>query len=609
MIKLSNLFQDHMIIQQQKPVPVWGTASPGGSIQVDIQGQTVRGAADSSGAWHLTLPPLSASASEMLTVSADGEDPVLLRDIAVGEVWIAGGQSNMEFWMRYEKHRKEEGAACPNPLLRFYDVPKVCYEGQLSEFDYSRMGVWRIATDADLDYFSAVAYYFQKELSQSLDIPVGIIGCNWGGTIAAAWMDPETVKKVGQPWMDWFHQVEPYQDMERYLSAQHGKPVNDHGNPFGDLFLETVLPRTLSEEEAEQFLSSLPPEIDEIYDDYMNHSQPQSIPGSLYEYMVKTIAPFPVRGVLWYQGEADDEFGLPEHYQTMLSALIGDWRGLWKDPSLPFLIVQISGFSHWLLDPPGNNLMEIRRCQEKVCDTVPDTWLCSASDAGEEAEAHPKDKRAVGHRLALLARRHVYGEDILSDAPRAVRLMEERTRDEDSGADILRLILTFSNAGDGLSIRGDHLEALQISDGADNFAFTALAEDDRLILTIPDPSDAPLTLSFAQTSWYDVNLYNSAGIPAIPFRFVVGKKYAYFSHRQCEYFPCHAGADPDNFNCLFCYCPLYALGENCGGNFVWLENGVKDCSGCLYPHLKENYNPINDRYGEILSVLRGPKKG
>ncbi len=608
MIQLTNLFQDDMIIQRGKPISVSGSAEPGALVCVEIQGRSAESAADGKGQWCVTLPPLDASDSETLNVTS-GNECLILHNVAVGEIWIAGGQSNMEFWMRYEEHRKEEGQICPNPRLRFYDVPKVCYEGQLTEFDYSRMGIWRMATDEDLDYFSATAYYFQKELAAALDIPVGIIGCNWGGTISAAWMNPETVERVGQPWIDWFRQVEAYQDMKAYLAAQHGKPVNDHGNPFGDLFLETVLPRTLSEEEAREFLFHLPDDTAEIFDDYMNHSQPQSIPGSLYEYMVKTVAPFPVRGVLWYQGEGDDEFGIPEHYQAMLTALIGDWRELWNDETMPFLIVQIPGCLKWLLDPPGNNLMEIRRCQERVCDTVPDTWLCSGSDAGAETDAHPKDKTGLGHYLTLLARSHIYGEAILGDAPRAVDIKTDFRTDPDKEKKIRQLIIPFVNTGDGLSIKGDHLNALSISAEGKNCPFEASVEGDRLILTINEPEemslDSPVTLtvSFAQTSWYDVNLYNSAGIPAIPFEFFVGREYSFYSNKKCKYFPCHPGADSGNFNCLFCYCPLYMLGDKCGGDFVYNKKGIKDCTGCLYPHRRDSYDDITARYGEIRSHM------
>ncbi len=653
---LADIFKENMVLQREKLLPVWGHATPGAVVKVDIQGKSAETHASEDGSWRVELEPLETSVRERLRVivappssnagiqsleavgegrSADAEcEVIIINNVAVGEVWIAGGQSNMEFWMRYEKHRGREGGNCPNLELRFYDVPKVCYDNQLGEFDYSRMGFWRLATEEELDYFSAVGYYFGKEINEYFDCPVGIIGCNWGGTVSAAWMSAETVEKVSPAWMEWFHSVPEYQDMEAYLAAQHGKPVNDHGNPFGDLFLETVMPVTMEYKDAGRFLLHLPEPTASIYEDYEHHPQPQSIPGSLFEHMVRPLAPFAVRGVLWYQGEGDDEFGLAGEYGRMLTGLIGDWRDLWHDETLPFLIVQLPGFSRWLIDISRNNFMEIRRRQQQVCDSVPHTWLCSASDAGAEYDAHPKDKEPIGHRLALLAENHVYGEYLLSDAPRLAEAKMEGKR----------IILTFKNVGDGLFIYKGSLEALVITScqesstnavGDDNregiirnghnreaaeekdsggyennqaiakkkpedaqIAYTAMAKNDQLILTLSEPVDGPIRIAFARTSWYKVNLYNSAGIPAIPFEVTVGAEYQYFSNKSCEYFPCHPGADPEDFNCLFCYCPLYALGDACGGDFTRTAAGVKDCSNCLFPHRRENYAGIMRALGE-----------
>ncbi|MCD8366095.1 MAG: hypothetical protein LUC83_09890 [Clostridiales bacterium] len=525
-LSLPAIFQNNMMLQREKPVPVWGQSAPGAKITVSVQGQTACTTADADSSWKVTLSPLTASDEETLAVTAfapgieadnnptdkTGPDTktILFKNVAVGEIWVAAGQSNMEFWMRYEKHRSDALINCPGHRIRFFDVPKICFDRQLADFDYSRMGIWRFAdTKESLDYFSAVGFYFQKELEEALNVPVGIIGCNWGGTVSAAWMHPDTVKRVGKPWMDHFHEVPEYANLDQYLAAQHTKRINDHGNPFSDVFLEKVLPQTLPDREFRQFVHHLPRDFyRDCFYDYFEKPQPQSIPGSLYQHMLKTIAPCAVRGILWYQGEGDDEFGFADLYQEMLTALIGDWRALWEDPALPFLIVQLPGFSRWLMQMPGNNFMEIRRCQEAVCDTVPGTWLCSISDSGEEADAHPKDKKTVGHRLALLALGHIYGKNLLSDAPRAVSSLRRDTL----------LIVTFAHAEGGLVICGDRLEAMQLFDSTGReMAFDAAAEGEQLILTMKNLTPGPIKIAFAQTSWYRVNLYNQAGIPAVPF--------------------------------------------------------------------------------------------
>ncbi len=493
------------MLQCEKPVLVWGRSEPGSVISVGIQGKDARAEAGADGSWTAVLPPLHASSSETMVITS-GEETAELHNVAVGEVWIAGGQSNMEFYMRYEKHCKEAKRDCTNSRIRFFDVPEVCYDGQSEDFDYSRMGFWRAASPEDLDYFSAVGYYFQKELEAARNVPVGIIGCNWGGTVAAAWMRPETVERVGKPWMDKFRATAEYQDMERYMEEQRANPMNDRGNPFADPFNELVMPRTPDEDEIRELFANIP-----SGDAYFDMVFPQDIPGSLYEHMLKTIAPFSVRGFLWYQGESDDIEGFRELYTGMLAGLIGDWRALWGDDALPFLIVQLPGFLKWLDTPPMNDYGVIRRCQQEVCDTVPDTWLCSISDVGEEMDIHPKDKKTVGHRLALLARGHVYGEHILCDAPRAAECRM------DDG----QIRIAFSNAEGGLYIEGGELEAMQILCGGAEIPFDSEADDAELILTLKEEPGELLQIRFAQTCWCCVNLYNRAGIPAVPFEYTI----------------------------------------------------------------------------------------
>lgn len=500
MLKPAAIFQNGMLLQREKPVAVWGKAAPDAHIRVSIQGKTASATADEGGSWMAELPPLQASARESLAIS-DGCETIVLDDVAVGEVWIAGGQSNMEFWMRYEKHREEAVKDCENPLVRFYDVPKLCYAGQEDCFDYSRMGLWRKATPEDLEYFSAVGYYFEKEIAQTQGVPVGIIGCNWGGTTSSVWMPRETVARVGKVWIDDYEKAISGLDMDEYWEKQRGSLWNDTGNPFANPFQEGVLPRTILPEEMPAFFAQL----DAQGGSYDQSLRPQSVPGCLYERMLLTVAPYAVRGVLWYQGESDDECGHADLYDRMLTALIGEWRRTFRAPELPFLVVQLPGFYQWMFIPPGNNYMAIRKCQQHVAETVPNVWLASISDAGEELDIHPKDKRVVGHRLALLARKHIYGEALAADAPQAV--WAQRGEQE--------ITVTFDHA-EQLSIRGDCLNGMRLLSGERELPFTASIQGNRLTLHLSELPDE-LCIQYAQTQWYRVNLYNEADVPALPF--------------------------------------------------------------------------------------------
>lgn len=165
---------------------------------------------DTAGKWEVILPPLQAAESAEMVISGENSR-ICLKDVAVGEVWVAGGQSNMEFYMRYEKHMEEEKTVCTNPRIRMFDIPEVSYDGQAEDFDYSQMGFWRKADRENLEYFSAAAYYFAKELENKLKVPIGIIGCNWGGTSASVWMSPESAKEFAKPWVkaceNKFHEI------------------------------------------------------------------------------------------------------------------------------------------------------------------------------------------------------------------------------------------------------------------------------------------------------------------------------------------------------------------------------------------------------------------
>ena len=158
-MKAAEIFQSGMVLQREKPVIIWGIADAGDEITVSIQGKKGSGTADEQGKWKVELPALKASENERMVVASKCE-VISYTDVAIGEVWIAGGQSNMEFYMRYEKHLKEEKAICKNRRIRFYDVPEIAFEGQKEAFDYSRMGIWRTADVEDIEYFSAVGYYF-----------------------------------------------------------------------------------------------------------------------------------------------------------------------------------------------------------------------------------------------------------------------------------------------------------------------------------------------------------------------------------------------------------------------------------------------------------------
>lgn len=502
MLKLADVFQSGMVVQREKSLAVWGMADAGKTVSVAIQNQCVSTITDDAGYWQVTLAPLAASENECLTITC-ADESIVFDDVAVGEVWLAGGQSNMEFFMRYEKHINEVKPGCANQRIRFFDVPEIAFDEQKEGLDYSRMSIWRKATLEDIDYFSAVGYYFGRVIEKSLDVPVGIIGCNWGGTVSAAWMHPDTVKKVGPGWQAAYDAFAADVDWAQYWDKQvHNLAFYDNGNPFANPFNEFFMPKTPTEAEIQIYQQAQDIQIGE------KEYAAKDIPGCLYAHMVKTVAPFGIRGVLWYQGESDEDHGFASLYQSMLEGLIGDWRALWAD-QLPFLIVQLPGFERWL-DVENKEYAVIRQAQAAVTETVQDTWLCSISDIGERWDIHPKNKLQVGERLALLARRYVYGHDIPADAP-SMQSVDVKNQ---------MIMIHFAHAEGGLKLIGDKVEALCVYDGDQMMDFEFEIRESDLILKLCSVPKEMLAIRFAKEAFYQVNLYNSAGVPAIPFEYV-----------------------------------------------------------------------------------------
>lgn len=524
-ISLNPIFADGMVLQRDKEIHIWGKVAGEKTgenpLEISVVFDNAATVAEvRENKWFAKFPPHEAGIGYSLSVVC-GDDRITISDIAVGDVWVAGGQSNMGFYLKYEKHVWKGNYPEFNELIRFYDVPKIAYKGQKAAFDYSDMEVWRKATSKeDLDYFSAVGYYFAEKLYREEQIPIGIVGCNWGGTAILGWMDPESVKRVGKPWWDEVEKQMSGVDMEEYFRAQNSNPLNDTGNPMKSPFDAYMLPEVRTDEEAAQFMGELMASENQAIATAgglpMNGGlptlEPKQLPGAMYEYMVKEISDFTIKGFLFYQGESDDatEFG-PEIYDRMFEAMIDDWRKLWHEENLPFLAVQVAPFRHWM-GIECQSFATIRKKQQLAAERTPEVYLASIGDVGMEMDIHPKDKKTVGERLALLALGHVYGRKLLCDAPVAVN----GTRNGKT------IQVEFRNAGEGLYVDESKRLPLNVFD-SDNCEIPAAYKvmDDVLQLYLQTEGKRKVRIAFACTNWYEMNLFNSAGIPAFPFEMVL----------------------------------------------------------------------------------------
>lgn len=501
---LDRIFHTGMILQREIPVCVWGIGEPKEKVQVMIQGKHAETCVQSDHKWRVSIPALEASCCETMIVQGEKET-IEIRDIAVGEIFVAAGQSNMEFWMRYEKHYQAMLLSCANDNIRFYDMPKLAYDEQEHDFDYHNVGIWRKVSKENLEYFSAAGYYFAKKLEEDLSVPIGIIGCNWGGTRSLTWMNEGHARRIQKEQTEEFEQKLKGQSYEEFCRTAGNYPVNDTGNSVWQPFNDFILPKTPSEVEIRAFLEQ------DGSGAAMETARPQDAPGALYQHMVMKLAPYTIRGVLWYQGESDDEInGTQKNYRAALDAIKEDWRAAWDDPDLPFFVVQLPGFYSWF-GCICQDFPTIRECQQQSVDEDKNAWLCSISDAGEKFDIHPKDKTVVGKRLALLAEKYLFGKNMIADAP---RLKDVRRKE-------YNIILSFENADGGLVVDGDQINALKVAAGEKEINYRFTVSDETIILKLSQVTDRKIRIKFARDTWYRVNLYNQAGIPAIPFEVIV----------------------------------------------------------------------------------------
>ncbi len=505
---VAGIFGDYMVLQREKPIKIWGTSRVEQTINVFINVNEVVSTRIMPGEWQITLPAMEAARGLEIKITGDAQnDELIFKNVAIGEVWIAGGQSNMEFALEFDAEAKKVIPQANNPDIRFYDCPKVKFEGQENQDDYSQVGFWRGLTPQNAPFYSAVGFYFASKLYERYRVPVGILGCNWGGTTAATWMDERYLvedDELSVYWQEYQNGLEKL-DIGKYITDEK-KARDDMKSPMMVSILRKILEGSLGPVLKMIVLAGMRS---------MAKNAPalgpysENRPGGLYHMMLKKIAGFTVRGVIWYQGESDDlKAGI---YARLFAAMIRCWRDAWQD-ELPFLFVQLAPWERWLA-LNALNFPIIREQQDLVSRTIPGAHMVSIMDYGERDDVHPKHKRPVGERLALLARGKVYGEDILCEAPEA-----QAARFENGD-----LVIPFLYTGNGLFIKGKSLESLElIADGKKLEPIKVSITPSSVRVQVTGLSFAKeLEIRFAYRNFAEVNLYNSADLPAKPFRQVI----------------------------------------------------------------------------------------
>ena len=494
------VFGSHMVLQRQQPIPVWGKGAEGDTVTVTLGNDTVSAVVIDS-KWQVEFPAREAETGLTMTIStAKTAECITFNDVAIGEVWLAGGQSNMEFLLKYDIEADTVVPSADDPLLRCFDFPEAAGPLQLQIGRYEDYGFWRPLDSENAPWFSAVGYWFGAQLRKALNVPVGILACNWGGTVASTWTSKETLEAdpVFQPVLDHYAQMKGSFDWELYYNNSVQQALADPKimRQFTDRML-MGLPMPMPPAGGERKFT--PPPI-------MIGPMSANAPGALYETMVKSVAPYGARGIIWYQGESDEQSGWSDFYDASLKAMHSDWCKLWGK-ELPLMQVMLAPFHHWAM-VNAERYFDLRAQQKKLADTEENFYVANIMDHGGYDNIHPRDKRWAGERLSRLARKYIYGEDILADSPslESVEWLDGKA------------IVNLKNA-EGLHLTGENIDTLELLQNGEAVDFSAQLEGNTMVITSAAiTADAKLELRYAWQNYCIVNCYNAAELPVFPFK-------------------------------------------------------------------------------------------
>ncbi len=475
------LFGDRAVLQRDQPILLWGRAGPGAPVSVRFRDRAAETEADGEGRWRVCLAPLPACADPAGIEVTSGGETTIARDVVVGDVWLASGQSNMEFTVKGARDAAKEMAAADFPLIRHLKVGQAVATAPVREI--SSAG-WESAAPGTVGEFTAVGYFFARKVHAQIGVPVGILHSSWGGTPIESWMSNEARSSTSlagalearwrQAMLDW-----PPERVARYPRAMAiWQKEEDRAKAAGERNL-LPWPQPPATRDSPMF------------------------PGGLFNAMIVPLQPCGLRGVLWYQGESNAERS--DEYAELFTAMIRSWRAGWRQDELPFYFVQIANYLQQ--QDTTNRCWAYLREAQAAALALPSTGMAVAVDVGQADDVHPVNKQDVGHRLAVLALAGAHGVKVDSHGP------EFSGTSREGGA----LRVRFSHAGFGLKARGG-VKSLELA-GADKVFHPAVGriEGESLLVSSPEVPE-PAAVRYAWTNAPEANLYNGAGLPAVPFR-------------------------------------------------------------------------------------------
>lgn len=490
-VKLPSFFSNGMVLQRETGAPLWGTASPDSEVTVTFNTSKVSTQANAEGHWRVNLENLEASTKGTSLTVTEGDHTVTLNDVLVGEVWIASGQSNMEWPMKSTKSAAY-AKKVNTPLIRQYGGSNV--SSATPQQNYK--GTWKKATPQNTSTFSAVAFHFAEDLSQSLNVPVGIIELAWGGKPVEAFISEEAIKKLPEA-EDLIKKKEiaiKQYDPEKAEQA-YQKSLLDHQKVLEQWKKEK------KEKKEKKGKKEKPPKKPVIQPDPSTHPNNHS---TIYNGMISPLAGYGARGVIWYQGESNTVVETAQIYDELLETMVQDWRTRWGR-NLSFYQVQLANFTA----KEGREWELVQDEQRRSIETIPNSGIAIINDIGDESNIHPKNKKDVGLRLARWARVKDYGEkDLLYSGP----LYKEATFQGDT------VTVSFHYDQGLKSSDGKALTWFEVAGAEGKWVSATAVVDGNTIKVSSDEIPEPTMVRYA---WHDnlkgANLTNASGLPASCF--------------------------------------------------------------------------------------------
>ena len=498
-LKLPSFFSDNMVLQRDKPIAIWGWSDPNSEVTVAFAGSSSTATADNKGNWKIQLPARKAIYDGLSLVVESGSERIEINNVLVGEVWLASGQSNMDFLLSRTHESEQDVSAANFPKIRMFLAARTPAAKPQSDI----RGSWHVSTPQSAGSFSAVAYFFAKRIHEETGVPVGVLKSSWGGkrsecfTSREAMLSNEHGRKMVAELDRMAAQFNPNEEEKRYEKALARWKENT----------EEIRAFNKGKQKAERKrLPRQPNRAKPVYENERN-------PTVLFNGMIHPFVGYGIRGAIWYQGEANAKPELAAIYQEMFSLMIKDWRKRWEE-DFPFYFVQLANFKDVTTDPGiESDWATVQNLQRRTL-MLPGTGMATINDVGAARDIHPKNKKTVGNRLARWALKNQYQKDVVVSGP----LYRAHRIDGD------RVTIEFDHVGSGLKSRdGSPLKRFEITGDKKTWHWAeAKIVGNSVVVHCPDVP-APIAVRYAWAANPEgANLVNAEGLPASIFETTSG---------------------------------------------------------------------------------------